>query len=336
MPKTIRNEYDKKLSYDALMKAHLESRKGKGLRKEIILFNLKQEEYIMWLYEKLKTGTYKHSGYSEFYVKEPKLRRIEKSKYIDRIVHRWYVDTFMKEYFMKSFISTSYACIENRGMHKACLDVQKAMKHGKRTWGNFYIKKMDVAKYFQNIDKSILFNILARKIKDKKLLWLTKEILYSNGADKGLPIGNYTSQCFANIYLNEMDQYAKHELKLKYWYRYMDDMIAFVKNKDEAIEKLNLIRSFLNTNLGLVLNSKTQIFKSTQGVNFCGYKINEYRLKIRDKGKRKLKKKIKYLKYEIRRGKMDSKEAHKYLAGHLGYIQIANVKSLNNKLFYNE
>ena len=333
MPKTIRNQFGKKLTYENLMKAHLDSRKGKTLRKEIILFNLKQEEYIMWLYEKLKSGTYKHSGYTSFVITDPKYRVIEKSKYIDRIVHRWYVDNFMKEYFMKSFISTSYACIESKGMHKACLDVQNAMKHCKRVWGNYYIIKMDVAKYFQNIDKKILFSILQRKIKDEKLLWLTKEILYSNGEKKGLPIGNYTSQCFANIYLNELDQYAKHNLKLKYWWRYMDDAIAFVKTKEEAIKTLELIRNLARENLGLELNSKTQIFKSTQGVNFCGYKINEYRLKIRDKGKRKIKKKVKFLKYEIRNGRMTSKEAHKYLAGHLGYIKIANVERLKDKLF---
>lgn len=179
MPKTIRNLYDKKLTYDNLMKAHNESKKGKGLRAEIINFNLKQEEYIMWLYEMLKTGKYRHSGYTEFYVTEPKKRRIEKSKYIDRIVHRWYVDNFLKEYFVKSFISTSYACLENKGMHKAYIDVQNTMKHCKRIWNNYYIIKMDIAKYFQNIDKSILYNILQRKIKDKKLLWLTKEILLS-------------------------------------------------------------------------------------------------------------------------------------------------------------
>ncbi len=188
MPKTIRNLYDKKLTYDNLMKAHNESKKGKGLRAEIINFNLKQEEYIMWLYEMLKTGKYRHSGYTEFYVTEPKKRRIEKSKYIDRIVHRWYVDNFLKEYFVKSFISTSYACLENKGMHKACIDVQNTMKHCKRIWNNYYIIKMDVAKYFQNIDKKILYKLLERKIKDKKLQWLTKEILYSNGFDKGLPI----------------------------------------------------------------------------------------------------------------------------------------------------
>lgn len=131
-----------------------------------------------------------------------------------------------------------------------------------------------------------------------------------------------------------MDQYAKNELKIKYWYRYMDDMIAIVKTKNEAIKQLDEIRRFLKENLRLELNSKTQIFKSTQGVNFCGYKINEYRLKIREKGKRKLKKKIKKLKYEIKNNKLTTKEAYKYLAGHLGYMKIANVRNLQNKLFY--
>ena len=334
MPKTIRNQYDKKLTYENLMKAHLESRKGKSLRKEIILFNLKQEEYIMWLYKQLKNGTYKHSGYTTFYITEPKVRVIEKSVYLDRIVHRWYVDNFMKDYFIKSFINTSYACIENKGMHKACLDVQKTMKHCKRIWNNYYIIKMDVSKYFQNIDKEILYNILQRKIKDKKLLWLTREILYSNGKQKGLPIGNYTSQCFANIYLNELDQYAKHQLKLKYYFRYMDDIIVMVRTKKEAIQKLQLIRIYLKEKLELELNSKTQIFKNTQGVNFCGYKINEYRLKIRTRGKRKLKNKIKKLKYEIRTNKIDTQNAYKFLAGHFGYIDIANVKNLKEKIFY--
>ena len=134
MPKTIRNQYDKKLTYENLMKAHILSKKNKNLRKELILFNLKQEEYIIWLYEKLKTGTYKHGGYTVFYVKEPKLRKIERSKYIDRIVHRWYVDSFLIPIYIPQFIETSYACIKNKGMHKACLDVQKAMKHCKQIW----------------------------------------------------------------------------------------------------------------------------------------------------------------------------------------------------------
>ena len=333
MPKTIRNKFDKILSYESLMQAHKLSRKGKGYRKEIILFNLKQEEYIMWLYEKLKGGTYKHSGYSIFYVTEPKLRKIEKSKYIDRIVHRWVVDNFLETYFVPTFINTSYACLKKRGMHKACLDVQNAMKHLSRIWKDYYILKMDVRKYFQNIDKDILYRILNRKIQDSKLLWLLKEIIYSNEGKKGLAIGNYTSQMFANIYLNEVDQFIKNKLHCKYYFRYLDDSICMFKTKEEAKLTLIKIKEFLNENLELELNEKTQIFKSKQGVNFCGYKINEYRLKIRDRGKRKLKKKVKKLKYKIRIGELTSKEAKKYLCGHFGYIKYADVKNFTERMF---
>ncbi len=141
---------------------------------------------------------------------------------------------------------------------------------------------------------------------------------------------------FANIYLNEVDQFIKHKLHIKYYCRYLDDSIVIVKTKKEAIYALEQIKKFLQYNLKLELNKKTQIFKSKQGVNFCGYKINEYRLKIRDKGKRKLKKKVKKLEELVKQGKITSKEAHRYLAGHMGYIKLANVKNLTEKLFYIE
>ena len=336
MPKTIRNKYYKYLSFDRLMEAHKKARRGKGLRDEIILFNLKQEEYIMYLLESLGKKTYKHGGYSTFYVTEPKVRKIEKSRYIDRVVHRWLVDNFLEPYFVPTFINTSYACLKGRGMHKACLDVQKAMKHCENIWGSYYILKMDVTKYFENIDKRTLLGILERKILDKDLMWLIKEILYAQEKEVGLEIGNYTSQLFANIYLNELDQYVKKELGIKYYFRYMDDAVLFFKNKEEAKYCLEKIKKFLLSKLELCLNRKTQIFKNTQGVNFCGYKINEYRLKIRDKGKRKLKKKIKKLKCLVKNGEISSLEARKYLAGHIGYIKIADTYNLENKLFYRE
>ena len=317
MPKTIRNEFYKNLTYEKLMEAHIKSRKGKGYRKEIIEFNLKQEEYIMWLLEMLKTKKYKHGGYTTFFVTEPKLRKIEKSNYIDRIVHRWVVDNFLAPAFVPQFIDTSYACLKNKGMHRACLYVQNTMKHCKRIWGNYYILKMDIAKYFDNIDKKILLKILERKIKDKDILWLIKEILYAQEREKGIEIGNYTSQMFANIYLHQIDSYIKHKLHIKYYCRYLDDSIVIVKTKKEAKEALEKITKYLKENLELELNKKTQIFKSKQGVNFCGYKINEYRLKIRDKGKRKLKDKIKKLKKQIKQGELTSKEAKKYLSGHM-------------------
>ena len=227
MPKTIRNKYYKYLTFEKLMEAHLKARRGKSYREEIIKFNLKQEEYIMYLLEALRNKTYKHGGYKVFYITEPKLRRIERSRYIDRIVHTFYVENFLKPYFVPNFIESSYACIPGRVMHKACLNEKKAMKHCKNIWGSYYILKMDVTKYFQNIDKDILLNILKRKILDKDLLWLTKEIIYSNRGKKNLPIGNYTSQMFANIYLNEVDQYVKKELGIKYYFRYMDGATCF-------------------------------------------------------------------------------------------------------------
>ena len=336
MSKTIRNKYYENLCFEKLMEAHKKARRGKGLRDEIILFNLKQEEYIMYLLDVLEKKTYKHGGYQVFYVTEPKLRKIEKSRYIDRVVHRWLVDNFLEPYFVPTFINTSYACLKGRGMHKACLDVQKAMKHSKRIWGPYYILKMDVTKYFENIDKRILLGILERKILDKDLMWLIKEILYAQEKEVGLEIGNYTSQLFANIYLNELDQYVKKVLGVKYYYRYMDDSVLFIRSKEEAKYCLEKIKKFLLENLGLTLNKKTQIFKSKQGVNFCGYKINEYRLKIRDKGKRKLKKKVKKLKSLVKEGKISSLEARKYLAGHIGYIKIVDTYNLENKLFYRD
>ena len=304
--------------------------------KEIILFNLKQEEYIMWLYEQLKNKTYKHGGYTEFYVTEPKLRKIEKSRYLDRIVHRWVVDNFLEPCYVPKFINTSYACLKNRGMHKAAIYVKNTMKHCKAKWNEYYILKMDVSKYFDNINKKILLKILERNIKDQELMWLIKEILYANKREKGLEIGNYTSQMFANIYLNEVDQYIKHKLKVRYYCRYLDDSIVIVKTKKEAKEILEKIKKYLKENLELKLNQKTQIFKNKQGVNFCGYKINEYRMKLRDKGKRNLKKKVKKLKEEIKKGNLTSKQAKKYLAGHLGYIKYANNYNLLNKIFYIE
>lgn len=114
----------------------------------------------------------------------------------------------------------------------------------------------------------------------------------------------------------------------------MDDSVILTKTKKEAKEILEKIKAFLDKELNLELNSKTQIFKSKQGVNFCGYQINEYRIKIRPRGKKKLKRKIKKLKQQIKNGTMTSKETQKYLCGHMGYIKYANVYNLTNKLFY--
>lgn len=336
MPKTIRNKFQEALTYEKLMQAHLKCQSDKTCRKNVIKFNLKKEEYIDWLYDRIKNKTYCHGGYTSFYVTEPKLRRIEASSYIDRIVHRWCFDNFLENTFVPQFIPTSYACIKGKGMHKAALDVQKGMKECKKKYGEYYILKMDISKYFSNIDKEVLVKILKRKIKDADIIWILEKIIYSQDTKKGIPIGNLTSQMFANIYYNEADQYIKNKLKVKYYYRYMDDSIILMHTKEEIKEVKQKLENYIKNELKLEFNKKTNIFKNKQGVNFCGYKINEYRLKLRDKGKKKLKRKVKYLEEQVKSTEMTSKEAKKYLCGHFGYIKYANVYDLTNKLFVKE
>lgn len=336
MPKTIRNKYDKAVSFEKLLEAHKKARCGKREKKKVIEFELELESELIELERELKTGTYKHGGYYKFKIYEPKERIIMASSYKDRVVHQWYVENFIKPYFIPQFIGTTYASIEGRGMHKASKDVQIAMKKLKNVNTDYYILKMDVTKYFQNIDKQILWKILRRKIRDKKLLWLTREILLSTKGMKGLPLGNYTSQMFANIYLNEVDQYAKQNLKCKYYFRYMDDIVILCENKEQANDRLKKISNYLKENLELILNSKTRIFKNNQGVNFCGYKINEYRMKIRHTSKCRMKRKLKKYTKLLKEGRIEIPEIQKSIAGWLGYAKHADTYFLRKSMFYIE
>ena len=294
------------------------------------------EGEILRLEEALRYGRYKPQKYKEFKIYEPKERTIMASPYTDRVVHQWYVENFIKPYFVPQFITTSYAGIENRGMHKASKDVQNAMRIAKKSWNEYYILKMDVTKYFQNIDKRILWDILKRKIKDKKLLWLTRTILLSTEGMKGLPLGNYTSQMFANIYLNELDQYAKHRLKCKFYFRYMDDIVILCKNKLVAQDNLEKLTSYLSKNLKLTFNSKTRIFKDIQGVNFCGYKINEHKLKIRNSSKYRMQRKLRLYTKKLKNEEITLPEIQKSIAGWLGYVKHADSYNLRKSMFYIE
>ena len=269
MPKTVRNQFYKYLTYDKLMEAHLKCQRGKKSRNNVIKFNLKKEDYVGWLYNELKNKTYKHGRYVSFYVYEPKKRKIEAARYIDRIVHRWLVDNFLDPIFLPQFIENTYACIPGRGMHKAAKDLQNAMRQCRNKYGEYYILKMDVSKYFPSIDKAILMDIIQRKVKDENILWLINQTIYNGREDKGIPIGNLTSQLFANLYYNEADQYIKHKLKVRYYFRYMDDSVILMKDKAELKIVKDKIEKFISENLKLEFNAKTNIFKSKQGVNFC-------------------------------------------------------------------
>lgn len=267
MPKTVKKCFYKNLTFEKMLQAHYRAVKNKRNKREVFLYELDLENNLTNLIGDIKDKKYHLGKYREFKVYEPKERLIKSLPYRDRIVHQWYVEEFIKPFFTKKFIKDSYACIEQKGTHEASATIQKYMRIMKRKYGHYYILKCDVKKYFYNIDKNILFDILKRNISDNELLLFTK-ILLESDEEVGIPIGNYTSQYFANIYLNELDHYVKEELRVKYYIRYMDDFVVLLENKSQAKEIYHLIEKFLNEHLKLELNKKVDIIQVGLGVIF--------------------------------------------------------------------
>ena len=293
MPKTIRNIFDKKLDFINLIDAHYRAKIGKVNKKEIMVFEQDLETNISNILYQLKNNIYTLGKYRSFTIYEPKERLIKSLPYKDRIVHQWYIHEFIKPYILPRLINDTYACIDGRGTHLCVNKTQKYMKKMKKKYDNYYVLKCDVKKYFYNIDKSILFKIMKKYISDKKILNLTKILIYDNEEKKGIPIGNYTSQYYANIYLNELDHYIKDNLKIKYYLRYMDDFVILLPTKDKCRVILDKIESYLYNNLKLELNHKSRYYPNKFGINFCGYIIHEDFILLRDRSKRKIKKEIK-------------------------------------------
>lgn len=269
-----------------MLEAHIRASIGKRRKKELILFEMDLESNIIRIMNDIKNKTYKVGAYREFKVYEPKERIIKSLPYRDRVVHQWYVEEFIKPYFFKRFIKDTYACLDGRGTHKAVVTVQKYMRKMKREYNEYYVLKCDVKKYFYSIDKEILMTILNDRIRDYELLKFT-EVLLEDGANLGIPIGNYTSQYYANIYLNELDHFVKERLQIKYYVRYMDDFIFLLKTKEEAKIIFDKISVFLKDSLKLELNSKSSYFKNKKGINFCGYRIFETHILLRNRFKKK-------------------------------------------------
>ena len=296
MPKKIKNLFYKNLTFDKLYQAHLRARNHKTYKNEVISFEFNLENNITNLLRNLQNGTYKLGKYFVFTIYEPKERKIQALPYKDRIVHQWYVEEFIKPYIVPKFIYNSFACLEDKGTHKAVEEVQKEMRIMKRTYENFWILKCDIKKFFYSINPRILFEIMKKYIAAVHILNLTRILIFNgtvNNTQIGIPIGNYTSQFFANIYLNELDQYIKRTLKIKYYTRYMDDFILILKNKQECIYIKNLIEHFLNETLNLELNYKSRYYPYKMGVNFCGYRIFTTHKLLRTSSKKKIKKNVK-------------------------------------------
>ena len=287
MPKSLNNIFYDKLKFSKMLKAYERASKNKHKCKEVITYELDLASNIIDTLKQLYAGVYKVGNYRQFRIYEPKERIIQSLPFRDRIVQQWYVEEFIKPIFVPKFIKDTYACLENRGVHKAVKKLNKYMYEYNKINRDFYVLKCDVSKFFYSINKQRLYEILNRYVKDKAFMKLTKDLIYHDRNEVGIPIGNYTSQYFANIYLNELDHFVKEKLKIKYYVRYMDDFVLLLEDRNQCRVILEEIKEFLDKNLGLKLNKKTNYFRNSQGVNFCGYKIFKTHIMLKKENKKK-------------------------------------------------
>lgn len=333
VPNKIKNCFDENLTFEKIIEAHERAKQGKLNRYEVLNFDLNLEFNIVNLVEQIKNGRYKIGAYRSFTVYEPKERIIKALPYVDRVVHQWYVEEFVKKYIVPKFIKDTYACICGRGTHKAVDFMQKYMRIAQRNYGNnYYILKMDIKKFFYNIDRDVLFDIMKDYIIDKKLLKFTKLLIDCDNESVGIPIGNYTSQFFANIYLDRLDKFIKHNLKVKYYVRYMDDFVLLVKDREEARELYFVINEFLNESLKLSLNSKSRYYPSSFGADFCGYRIWSTHRLIRNRSKNKIKKNVSKWNDLYDGGKLSRKDFILSFNSWLGHVKHANSYTLQTRV----
>ena len=340
--KTYKNLFDKICSFQNLHLAYLKARRCKRYRNEILRFSYNLEANLTNLQKELSDQTYQHSSYREFTVCDLKKRHIKAPCFRDRVVHHALCN-IIEPIFDKGFIYSSFACRKEKGTHKAIKRLERFIKLTKnKSFSKTYCLKCDISKYFESIDHKILFSLIKRKISDKKVLWLIKEILNSSYKKirVGIPIGNLTSQLFANIYLNELDQFIKHGLKIKYYIRYMDDFLVLDYDKREICQTKEKIREFLQDKLKLELHpKKANIFPTEKSIDFLGYRIfGSYRLLRKDTVKKFIKRTKTYQK-RLNKGLLSQEKFNNSLQSWLGYAQFANSwrlrKNLEEKLLIN-
>lgn len=332
MPKSLNNIFYDKLKFSKMLKAYERASKNKHKCKEVITYELDLASNIIDTLKQLYAGVYKVGNYRQFRIYEPKERIIQSLPFRDRIVQQWYVEEFIKPIFVPKFIQDTYACLENRGVHKAVKKLNKYMYEYNKINKDFYVLKCDVSKFFYSINKQRLYEIVNRYVKDKAFMKLTKDLIYHDKNEVGIPIGNYTSQYFANIYLNELDHFVKEKLKIKYYVRYMDDFVLLLEDRNQCRVILEETKEFLDKNLGLKLNKKTNYFRNSQGVNFCGYKIFKTHIMLKKENKKKIKNKIKNWNKLYHKKELDLRETTLKLNSWIGHAQNADTFFLVNKM----
>jgi hypothetical protein len=312
MPKRWGHLLDEVATIDNIKEADTKAQRGKsniGIDKH----KQNRDEDNQLLLESLLSLNYETSAYSTFTIHEPKERLIFRLPfYPDRITHHAIMN-IMEDKWVSTMIGNTYACIKNRGIHKLAKDLKVALKKDPK--GTKYCLKLDIRKYYPSINHSILKQVLRRKIKDNRFLVILDEIIDSS---EGVPIGNYLSQFFANLYLTYFDHWLKEVLKVKYYYRYCDDIAIFADTKEQLWDWFHKIKGYMEGSLRLHLKSNWQVYPvDSRGVDFVGYRFYHSHTLLRTS----IKKRINKLVEKYMDGKLSKDKFMRSMSSYYGWLK---------------
>jgi len=343
--KTYNNLYRELCSEENLFLAYRKARKGKSKKKSVLEFEKNLDYELRTLREELLSKTYMPKPLKRFIVRDPKTRTIHASAFRDRIVHHLII-FIIRPIFERIFIYDSFASRIGKGTHSAIKRFdyfkRKVSRNGKCVKNSRnnnsvegYVLKADIKHYFDTIDHRILIDMIREKIKDEELIWLIKKVLEnfdSSVIGKGMPLGNYTSQFFANVYLNKIDYFVKHELRAKYYLRYVDDFVILHRSKKRLEYFRKEIESFLK-GLKIELHpDKTNISPLQKGTQFLGYRIFYHHKLLRKRNLYKFRKNLDKRLELLKEGMIDKTNILESLQGWFGYAQWANTFKLRENI----
>lgn len=297
--KTFNNLYGLIISPANLLLAWERFKKGKRNKKDVMLFEYRLEQNLLSLHEDLRNKTYKHQPYFGFYITDPKVRHIHKATVRDRVVHHA-LFMWLNPLFEPTFINDSFSCRVGKGNHVGMKRLETMTRKVSKNYTRpCFVLKCDIKKFFDSVDHEILLELLFRKITDPDVRLLLREIVSSFSMSeslfeqRGLPIGNLTSQLFANVYMNEFDQFMKHELRVKYYARYTDDFVVVADSTEYLESLLPPITTFLHERLKLELHPEKVSIRTLQsGIDFLGYVIRPHHRLVRAKTRRRMERKF--------------------------------------------
>jgi retron-type reverse transcriptase len=317
------------ISKENLRIAHHKAILGKRTMPNVIKFNQNTRGNLAAVRDLLVTKKFRTSPYHEKIVYEPKKRTIYVLPFNpDRIVQHALMNVVVP-IWEKLFIRDSYACISGRGIH---IGSRRTMEFVRR---NRYVLKCDISKFYPSIDQEILMSIVERKIKCRDTLWLIDEIAHSFPGGKNVPIGNYTSQWFGNLYLNDLDQYIKSTLMVKDYIRYCDDFCLFHNDKSVLREAAMRIRDFIGEKL-LLKFSKCDLFPVSQGVDFLGYRHFDNYILLRKSTAKRVRKRLERLPKLYARGEITAEQYRSSVGSTWGWLKHANTHNLAVAMKFNE